>query len=90
MANDRFSKNVPNWKPSPMDYRLVFREVDGIWREISGNIPEFKDMILADYLSYVAVEITDGCTFCRVRRDWWNWEYRAYGGIIRIDLHKID
>lgn len=88
--NSKFTKNVPNWKPSPTDYRLIFREVDGIWREITGNIPEFKDMTLADYLSQIGIETPDGCTFCRVRRDWWNWEYRAYGGNVRIDFRELD
>lgn len=84
-----FSKNVPNWQPSSADYRLIFQMVDGYWKEISGNIPEFKDMVFADYLDEIDIHIPDDCTFCRVRRDWWQWEFRLYGHQIRIDFHEI-
>lgn len=79
-----YSKNCPNWHPSLSDYLLVFREVDGIWREISGNIPEYRNMILADYLTLVGIEIPDGCTFCRVSLADGKWELRQNGGIIRV------
>lgn len=84
MSNERFMKNVPNWRTSLSDYLLAFREVEGIWREVSGNIPEYKDMILADYLSRVGIEIPDGCTFCRVSLANGRWEFRQNGGLIRV------
>ena len=90
MSNKRnFSKNVPNWQPTPEDYRLVFREVDGLWVEISGNLPSLGNITLADYLSQIGIEVPDGCTFCRVKRDWWCWEYRDNGSHIRIDFNAI-
>ena len=57
-----YSKNKPNWQPSLSDYLLVFREVDGIWREVSGNIPAYRNMILADYLAQIDIEevVKDG------------------------------
>ena len=85
MSNECFMKNVPNWQPSLSDYLLVFREVDGIWREISGNIPEYKDMILADYLTQVEIEVPAGCIFCRVCLADGLWEFRHNGGIIRVN-----
>lgn len=83
-----FSKNVPNWQPSKKDYLLIFRYVEGYWREISGNIPKFENMVLADYLAEIDIQLPDDCTFCRVSRDWWTWEYRANGGQIRVNFYE--
>lgn len=80
----KYEKNRPNWQPSLSDYLLVFREVDGIWREVSGNVPAYKDMILADYLAQIEIEVPDGCTFCRVSLADGQWEFRQNGGIIRV------
>lgn len=79
-----YSKNRPNWQPSLSDYLLVFREVDGIWREVTGNVPAYKDMILADYLAQIEIEVPDGCTFCRVALADGQWEFRQNGGLIRV------
>lgn len=79
-----FYKNSPNWQPSLSDYLLVFREVDGIWREISGNVPAYQDLILADYLAQIQIAVPDGCTFCRVSLADGQWEYRLNGGTIRV------
>lgn len=83
-----FIKNVPNWEPSAEDYRLVFREVDGLWREVTGNMPQYSNIILADYLSLMDMQMPDGVTFCRIKRINEQWEYREYGGMIRIDYDK--
>lgn len=89
MSNERFKKNVPNWKASPIDYMLAFRQLsDGLWHEVSGNLPQFENMILADYLSQMGVNIPDGYTFCRCRWDDAEWEIRQSGGLIRI-FYKI-
>lgn len=83
---ESFKKNVPGWKPSNRDYRLMFREVDGVWREISNNLPQYSGMILADYLALMGIDIPDGCQFCRIIRDNLHFEFREYGGTIRIDV----
>lgn len=89
MANKRnFSKNAPNWKPSKDNYLLIFQEVDGYWKEISGNIQEYADMVFADYLDEIDIHLPDDCTFCRVSRDDWTWEFRAYGAQIRINYYR--
>ena len=84
MRKENYSKNSPNWQPSPSDYLLVFREVNGIWREVSGNVPAYRDMILADYLAQIEIAVPDGCTFCRVSLADGQWEYRQNGGTIRV------
>lgn len=80
----KYEKNSPNWQPSLSDYLLVFREVDGIWREVSGNIPAYRNMILADYLALVEIEVPVGCLFCRVCLADGQWEFRQNGGLIRV------
>lgn len=81
-----FKKNVRGWKPADNDYRLVFREIDSAWREISGNLPKYSGCYLADFLADVEVDIPYGCVFCRVKRDDIRFEYRDYGSYIRIDV----
>lgn len=90
-ANDMedFRKNAHGWKPTEDDYRLIFREVDGLWVEITNNLPRFYNMTLADYLSQVNIVIDDDCQFCRIRRGDERWEYRNNGGYIRIDYDLI-
>lgn len=83
-----FSKNVPNWHPTMSDYVLVFRLVDGYWREISANIPQYANMIFADYLTEMDIVLPDDCVFCRISREDELWEFRASGGQIRINYSK--
>lgn len=84
-----FRKNVRGWKPSESDYRLIFREINGEWREISNNLPQFSDRILADYLSIMGIDIPDGCQFCRIKRDNLHFEYRDFGAYVRIDVEYL-
>lgn len=84
---DNFKKNVPNWKPTKGDYCLVFFYVDGYWREISNNIAEYSNMIFADYLSEIGISLPDDCQFCRIVREEEMYEFRLYGGKIRVSYH---
>ena len=82
---ERFTKNVPGWKPSADDYLLAFRQLnDGFWREISGNIPDYSGMIFADYLDVMGLILPDDCTFIRIDRIDENIEIRQSGGLIRV------
>lgn len=81
-----FRKNVRGWKPTVKDYRLIFREVDGAWREISGNLPEYNCAYLADYLSAMGIDIPYGCEFCRIKTDEMSFEYRDFNSYVRIDV----
>lgn len=83
-----FRKNVPNWKATRDDYRLVFRLVDGLWREISNNLPEFSSMTLAEYLAKMDIHVDDRCTFMRLEGDDYQIRYRVYGGTITIDYKR--
>ena len=83
-----FSKNVPNWTPTKKDYRLVFRLVDGIWQEVSNNLPEFSAMTLAEYLAYMDIIVDDRCTFMRLMTEHWTLEYRAAASSITIDYMR--
>lgn len=86
---ERFTKNVPGWKPTADDYMLAFRQLnDGFWREISGNIPDYAGMILADYLDVIGVELPDYCTFMRIERPDERIEFRQNGGMIRVYYDK--
>ena len=87
---ERFLKNKRGWKPTKDDYLLAFRCLDdGYWREISGNIPEYSNMILADYLDEIDMNLPDDCIFCRVRRTDEEIEFKQYSGIIYISYKKL-
>lgn len=86
----KFKKNVPNWVATDEDYMLVFRQVDDLWREISGNLPKYSNIVLADYLAQVGIYVPDDCTFCRIERyeedgRKFYWELRVHGGLIYIN-----
>ena len=85
MTKEDFKKNAPGWKATAEDYRLVFRNVDGCWREISNNLPQFSNMILADYCAQIGLEIPDGCTMMRVRRGKEEFFIRQWGANIVVD-----
>lgn len=84
---DSFTANKPGWRPTPNDYRLIFTQAsDGYWREITNNLPEYGNMVLAEYLDEMGIYLPDDCQFCRIVNDNIHFEYRAYGGQIRIDV----
>lgn len=82
------SKNVPNWVANEKDYRLLFCLVEDEWRECSHNLPKYNNMLLADYLAEMQICIPDYTQFLRIYDDERNlhFEYRCYGGRIRIDV----
>lgn len=86
--SERYVKNVRGWVPSENDYLLVFKWVEGYWREISDNVPKYAGMIFADYLDMVGINLPDDCTFCRIKRDGEEWECKVYGGMIRVYYKK--
>ena len=89
MSSDNFKKNAPNWVPTVNDYVLIFREVDGCWREITGNLAEYRDMILADYYEAMDITLPDGCTFCRIRRSNGEWEIRDRHSYVKILFKRL-
>lgn len=80
-----YGKNKRGWKPSETDYQLIFREIDGYWREITGSIAKYNNLILADYLSAIDCALPVGTQFCRVRRGQEHIEIRDFGSYVRID-----
>lgn len=88
---DDFKKNKPGWRPSMTDYRLIFQANDnGDWREVTNNLSQYHDMLLADYLALVDIEVPYGTQFLRILRDELHFEYRDCNGFVRIDveIHK--
>lgn len=85
MNKEDFKKNAPGWRATANDYRLVFRNVDGCWREISNNLTQFSNMVLADYCAQIGIEIPDGCTMMRVRRGRAEFFIRQWGANIVVD-----
>lgn len=85
MNKEDFKKNAPGWVATNEDYRLVFRLVDGCWREISNNLPQYSNMILADYCAQVELEIPDGCEMMRIRRDFKHYQIRRWGANMVVD-----
>ena len=79
-------KNQKGWRPTANDYLLIFRPVDGMWREISNNLPEYSGVCLADYLQQLNIAVPDGCTFFRIKRGNLHFEYRDFGAYVRIDV----
>lgn len=88
-------KNVVGYFPTEKDYQLVFCPVDAgdhyEWRELGHNIPKYNNMLLADYLQDMNICVPDFTQFLRIIDDERNlhFEYRCYGGRVRIDV-KID
>ena len=83
-----FKPNVRNWVATETFYRLVFFQVDGVWREVSNNLARFYNVTLANYLETVHFAVPDECEYCRICRDNLVYEYRDYGSHIRIDVHE--
>lgn len=86
-------RNIPNWMPNDDDYELVFMEVyNGIdrfeMREVGHNIPKYNNMLLCDYLDELGLYVPDYTQFLRVVNPEYHFEYRAYGGRVRIDYEK--
>lgn len=88
MTPDLMKKNAPNWVPSDKDYRLIFREVDGRWIEISNNLPKYYGMTFADYCSAIGVVIDECCTFARFRRDDMELCFTDCHGYLRVDVNE--
>lgn len=86
---DAFKKNVPGWSAKPDDYRLIFKEVNGFWVEVTNNLPEFAGKTLAEYLQVINIEIPYGCQFCRVIIDDERFEFRDFGSFIRVDFERV-
>lgn len=84
-----FKKNVPGWTATPDDYRLIFKEVNGFWIEISNNLEMYAGTTLAMYLHRMELAFPDGTTFCRVRRGDELIEFRDLGSYVQIDYVKI-
>lgn len=83
---DDYKKNKPNWVPTEKDYRLIFRLVNGHWREITSNVPKYADLTLAEYLDMVRIDVPYGCTFMRLDNDYIAMEYRDFNSYVRIDV----
>lgn len=90
MNKEDFKKNAPGWSATAKDYRLVFRNVGGCWREISGNLQRYKNMILADYCAQIGIEIPDGCEMMRVRRNNKHFFIRYWGANLVVDYLETD
>lgn len=91
MSKNYFTRNVPNWQPSANDYRLVFRsDSEGVWREVSNNVPAFAGRTLAEWLAANSIEIPEGCQFCRIRRGGEFIEYRDFGSKVIVDFTYMD
>ena len=84
-----FKKNKPGWTATPDDYRLIFKEVNGFWIEITNNLEKFSGTTLAMYLHKMDIVIPDGCQFCRIKRGDEHIEYRDLGSYVQIDYVKI-
>lgn len=67
------------------DYRLVFLDVDGLWRECGHDVPKYNSIILSDYLADVGIFIPDYTQFIRIESPDYHFEYRCYGGRVIID-----
>lgn len=95
MRKEDYKKNAPNWTATPDDYRLVFRLVDGMWREVTNNLACYADMLLADYLQEMDIVVPEHCRSLNIRYvDEHNYDvkiwYRCYAdnGTVAIDFDR--
>lgn len=89
MNKEDFKRNAPGWSATAKDYRLVFRLVDGCWREISNNLPQYSNMILADYCAQIGIDIPNDCEMMRVRRGKEKFFFRQWGANIVVDFEVV-
>lgn len=84
----KVEKNKCNWTPSESDYVLVFCDVDGLWQECSNNLPKFHNMLLADYLAFMNIQVPDYTQFLRILDYERNiqFTYRAYN-MARVQIN---
>lgn len=82
MRNVKPISNDPN--------EMLFREVNGTWIQVNRSNND-SVVVLADLLSINNVLIDDDAQFVRIERytDYGKWcfEYRKYGGTIRININ---
>lgn len=64
---------------------FIFRQVDGIYIDTTN---QFRGT-LADFFTAWNIVIDDCTTFCRIRQDKYEIEYRAYGGAIRVNVYPL-
>ena len=85
--------NIPNWFCTESDYTLVFVPFeDGIYREASGNLIKFHNILLSDYLNYIGISVPDYTQFLRIK-DYdrnLNFEYRVCGARVRVDVSPLE
>ena len=65
---------------------FIFRQVDGLYVDTTN---QFRGT-LADFFTAWNIVIDDGTTFCRIRQDKYEIEYRAYGGAIRVNVYPLN
>lgn len=65
---------------------FIFRQVDGLYIDTTN---QFRGT-LADFFTAWNIVIDDSTTFCRIRQDKYEIEYRAYGGAIRVNVYPLN
>lgn len=64
----------------------IFKCIEGIWRSITAGD---SAIILCDFLDTYSVTIDEHAQFVRIIRDNLHFEFRAYGGRIRINITYV-
>lgn len=79
MLKEKFHPNVKGWRANENDYVLMFMpDKQGMWRELGHEIPKYNNILFADYLSELAINVPDYTQFLRIISDEFLFEYRAY------------
>ena len=68
------------------DFEFIFRPVDGIYRDVTNQFAG----TLADFFLAWNIVIDEHAQFCRIVKDDYIIEYRAYGGRIRVNVSQLN
>lgn len=67
-------------------FEYIFRPVDGIYRDVTNQFTG----TLADFFLAWNIVIDEHAQFCRIIKDDYLIEYRAYGGRIRVNVSPVN
>lgn len=82
---ERFGINLPDWHPDNRLYVLVFTNVNGEIREVSGMMPKYFNILLSEYLNIMGIyNIPDYCTSMLIKAPGYIINYDNYGVYTRI------
>ncbi len=88
--HERFGGNATGWKPSEKDYILVFTYVGDEFREISGWLPKYANVLFSEWLNDVGIfSLPDDWANIAINRGNINIHCEVFGQYIRCTYREL-